>query len=318
MNLPGLPSVVADTIEGSSVAEFVTYTANGVPIDTPLLHFVGRDGRTCDMTTGLAYPAKAERARRNPHVALFFEGSAGPDGPAVLVQALAAVRDADIQANTDRYVDACLDTMLAAEAGRATWEQMTSAIWYWPRVWIECHPVRALWWPDGNRLDDDPQRWDADASALAVQSDPAPSGKGTPPAPWPEQDWRERARAVLALHPRPHLSMVDGEFPSVVRVRRCSLDDDVFTLDVPSAVPGDRAGPVSLCFAGRATFVGHAVPDGDVVRLPVERMLPVLPLIDTGAIVPDPAQREVLLARLDHELARRGQPRPVINAVRPD
>lgn len=315
---PLLPREAADTIARSRFFECVTFTTKGEPLNSPMLHFVGRQGDTCDGATGLGYPAKAERVRRNPHVALLFEGEGMPREPVVMVRALAAVRDSDIQANTDRYVEECLDLMLTTDGGRSTWEQISTAIWYWARIWIECTPVEVSWWPDNTELDTEPQRWLADRPWPIVQSDPAPPDAPSPAPSWPLKDWVAQARKVMRAHPRPHLSMVDGEFPSVIRVRSCELVGDQFHLDVPPGAPGDRSGKVSVCFGGRSTFMGDAVSDGQRVRVSVDRILPVLPLIETGVFQPDPGQRDAILVRLDRELARRNQPRPRFNGLRPE
>ena len=62
--------------------------------------------------------APAERARRNPKVGLFFDGTE-PGSPVVSVSALAAVRDADIQANAERYVRASKSMVPAISFGCA-------------------------------------------------------------------------------------------------------------------------------------------------------------------------------------------------------
>ncbi|MEV0201737.1 hypothetical protein AB0H81_35650, partial [Nonomuraea sp. NPDC050691] len=169
------PRELASLFERSITCEYASLTRAGVPVTWPVVPFVGDGGRTLDVTTGLTYPAKAERARRDPRVALLFSDPTGcgiPDAPVALVQGLAAVRDADLQANTDRYLRAA-----AAKFPRAftttSWLLMRSKTWYWTRVWIEVTPLRVLWWP-GGRLDVAPREWRAAPEVTAPPSDPAP------------------------------------------------------------------------------------------------------------------------------------------------
>src|SRR5689334_13556962 len=94
-----LPAEVRQVFERSLVSEYTSLTRAGHPVTWPITPFVGERG-TLDLTTGLGYPDKAERARRNPRVALLYSDPAGngPDlPPVVLVQGRAAVRDADLQ-----------------------------------------------------------------------------------------------------------------------------------------------------------------------------------------------------------------------------
>jgi hypothetical protein len=99
------PSGLREVFDRALTCEYASLTRAGSPVTVPSTPYVG-DAGTLDVSTGLSYPAKAERARRNPEVALLFAdaiGTGAGDEPVVLVQGHAAVRDADLQANTDRY-----------------------------------------------------------------------------------------------------------------------------------------------------------------------------------------------------------------------
>jgi len=113
---PGLPADIAGLMTAAMFCEFGTISQQGVPIDTPLFCFADPTSRTIDVGTGLAYPAKAERARRNPKVGILLE--AGPDLPVISIGALATVRDANIQANADRYISEVIAYFAAFSAGK--------------------------------------------------------------------------------------------------------------------------------------------------------------------------------------------------------
>jgi hypothetical protein len=124
-------------------------------------------------------------------------------------------------------------------------------------------------------------------------------------------DWRPSAEAAVSSLPLPYLTAVDQEgFPIPFPVAGAEVDGDGFALQVPAGAPWDLMGPASLCFDGRATFVGNL--DGS--KLTVERQLPDLPLVaDTRQIFsPQPDVASALMTRLQTELDRRGQPLPVL------
>jgi len=101
------PKAVLALFERAITCEYATLTSHHTPITYPVTPYVGDDGRTLDVSTGLTYPTKAERARRNPKVALLYSVPVGSGliKPAVaLVLGLASVRDANLQYNTDRYL----------------------------------------------------------------------------------------------------------------------------------------------------------------------------------------------------------------------
>ena len=92
-------------LEQAITCEFATLTRRGTPVTFPLNPYLSDDRRTIDVSTGLSYPAKAERVRRNPKVTVLYSDMVGlalPQAPVVLVYGHAAVRDADLQANADK------------------------------------------------------------------------------------------------------------------------------------------------------------------------------------------------------------------------
>ena len=308
---PDLPEEVAEVVGRSSLCEFATLTAKGIPLDTPLSCLPNADHGTVEVTTGLAYPAKAERARRNPRVGMLHEGRRG--SAVVATRALAAVHDADVQENADRFIRWAAPSVGRLSRGKS-WEEIRGAVWYWSRIFIECTPVQVLWWPTGD-TDRQPQRWEAPPGTTARASDPPPPGPPSPAPRWPVADWSERAAEVVAMDP-PHLALVDGEgFPLVLRVRAAERTETGFRLDVPAGHPWpELSGVGSLSFGGRGTFVGQVEPGSDGATFAVRRILPDLPLVLDSAQVfePSPETRKNLMERLAGELARRRQSVPHI------
>jgi hypothetical protein len=305
-----LPGRVARFLKSGFTAEYATVSAAGMPVDTPVLYFPSPGLASIDLATGLSYPAKAERARRNPKVGMLIEG--GPDDPVVSIAGMAAVRDADLQANVDRYLSEASYTL----AHNPDWELAQKAVWYWSRIIVEVMPARMAWWPNPAAMDRPPELWDAPEGTVWPVSDPAPAGKTSKAAQWRQAPWEALAREALARGDKPYLTVIDElGFPRPVGARSATITGDGFRLEMPIGVPWSIAGKACLTFRGIETFLGEISGD----ELLVERTLPVFPMTTDMTQLWEPTEdtRSQLMARLEYELARRGQPIPAIPDTRP-
>lgn len=316
--LDHLPENVAHLIRTRFIAEFASVSKAGVPIDTPLVPFTSEDLETIDSATGLAYPAKADRVRRNPQVGMLFEGTA--DEPVVSIAGMAAVRDRDFQANLERYLsEEILTSMLNPE--NVDYASVTSeAIWYFTRIIICVKPSRVRWWPNPAAMDGPPEEWQASADTAYPQSDPAPSGEPSK-APWAgAPPWRDIAGSALARGAAAHLTLLDAEgFPLPIRAREVQAHDHGFRLTMPKWLPWS-AGKATVSFEGVETFIGDAEITNSKAIVRVERALPVHPLMSNPAEIlhPRPATRDALMDRIAYELKRRGLPLPTMPAHPPE
>jgi hypothetical protein len=314
-SLHDLPEHVFRMVESGVVAEFATVTGKGVPIDTPTYYFPSDDMATIDLATGVPNAAKAERVRRNSKVGLLIEGR--PEEPVVVIRAHGAVRDRDIQSNAIRYL---AETGWQGISHGITWEQARLAITYWSRIVIENTPERIYWWDSQAALDGPPGVWNADPGTRWPQSDPAPSGK---PAPgmWTARPWQDVATDAMASGNAGHLSVLDSDgFPLPMRAKQIELVEEGFRLEMPKGTPWRLVGDASLTFAGFRTFVGMAEPEGETVLLRVDRAMPQHPsTLDTKQVL-QPAETTLAKtrAKLEFEMARRGQPLPVIPDEAPE
>jgi len=312
--LDALPELVLELMRSGSIAQYASVSAAGVPVDTPVLYFPGEELRSFDLATGLSYPAKAERARRNPRVGLLLEG--GPLDPVVSIAGMAAVRDADLQANVNRYLAEASYTL----PHDPDWSLARQAVWYWTRIIVEIVPARVLWWDSAAAMDGPPNVWRASADTAFPASDPVPPGKTSKPAQWQNKPWRALGEQALARKVAGHLSLIDTEgFPLPIRTRTITLTETGFAIDLPRGVPWLAEGKGCLTFGGIETFLGDVVAQGSQVHLAVERTLPVFPMTQdmTQLWEPTPDTRAQLMRRLEVELARRGQPVPNIPIDRP-
>lgn len=320
------PAELTPVFEQFVTCEYATLTKAGAPITYPVTPYMGADGQTLDVSTGLTYPSKAERARRNPAVALLYSdpnGSGLTNPPVVLVQGYAAVRDADLQANTDRYLRLSMQKAPEAYKGMPAF-MLRRMPWYFARIWIEVTPARILWWPQGD-LNRAPLRWEAPADRTYPASDPAPTGKAL--GAWKEAnvDWRTGAGRAVAKFGPPALTVVDQTgFPTPLRVGRASLTPNGFHLEVPAGLPVALQGAACLTFhhhdvpftrQENVVFVGHVEMGASGALFHVERQLADWSLGDSklqGLISFFKSGRKVA-PRLEAEAARRGQPAPIIN-----
>jgi hypothetical protein len=310
-----LPRRVVDLIASASIAEYATVSAAGLPVDTPVLFFPSDGLRSIDLATGLSYPAKAERARRNPRVGLLIEG--GADEPVISIAGMAAVKDADLQANVDRYLSESAHTL----AHDPDWSLARRAVWYWTRILVQITPTSVVWWDSPAAMDRPPQRWDAPPDTPFPPSDPAPPGRTSKPARWQERPWQALAAQALDRQTAGHLSVIDADgFPRPLRAQTIALTESGFALAMPPAAPWNIAGKACLTFGGIETFVGEATGAAEGrATLTVERSLPIFPMTQDMTQLWEPTDdtRAQLMRRLHEEAERRGQPIPTIPADRP-
>ena len=325
MTTAGWPAVLSDVAERSVTVELSTLTASGRPVTVPTTPYPGAGHGTIDVSTGLAYPAKAERARRDPRVSLLFADPIGPgmdSRPVVLVQGLASVRDGDLQANTDRYVALSTEKLPATTKGRPRLALRRMA-WYYARIWIEVTPLHAWWWA-GRDLAGAPSEWHAPEDTAAPLSDPAPPGAAPPAWIAPTGDWRPLVADALARLPLADVTVVDHKgFPLCLPATGVALGADGVSLRVGPGAPALAAGRACLTLHGHDpsfksqenhSVVGALEPAGEGWLLRVERALGDWSLaggsvrMALGFLSKGPALRR----RLRAEAARRDQPVPVV------
>jgi hypothetical protein len=264
--------------------EYASLTGALAPITWPVTPYRGVHGDTVDVATGLTYPLKAERARRNPKVALSFSYSAGSGldrAPTIVIQGLATVHDRDLAATSGRYLQASADRFPEAFADVPDF-MLRRMDWYWTRMWVEVTPVRVLWW-DGGDLSSAPRVWTAPEHTAAPPSDPAPRGRGA--GSWnPKRaiPWRERVEGAIERLGRPVLTTVDRDgWPLPLRTIGAERTPDGFDVVLPAGVEaGD--GPAFLSFHTHADvfdgqenigLAGSARIEGNVAHVRVDRAL---------------------------------------------
>ncbi|QBD74829.1 pyridoxamine 5'-phosphate oxidase family protein [Ktedonosporobacter rubrisoli] len=330
------PDIVLPVFTQTLTCSFATLTRQGRPVTNTLIPYMSDDEKTIDVSTGLTSPTKAERARNNPKVALLFaDNVTGQDfAPVVLVYGQATVRDADLQANTDRYVRLSLAKTHAAFSGVPTF-LLPLFSWYFARIWIQITPLRILWWPARN-TERPPQIWEAPANLEAPPSDPGPQHHIAGGAPTPTE-WRPAALHALQALRSPVLTTVNSQgFPSPIQVKNAVLSQEGFRLDVPAGMPALNEGPACLTFhthprkfygQENKSFVGYVSSNNEREAIfTIERLLPdwsfpgsrveaTLHFLNSGRFLAPRLQEEARLrrqpvpkVRLQHTKASKGIP----------
>ncbi|MDG2002910.1 MAG: pyridoxamine 5'-phosphate oxidase family protein [Novosphingobium sp.] len=310
--LDHLPEHVGALIRSRFVCEWASVSKAGVPINSPLVPFTSDDLTTIDCATGLAYPAKAERARRNPKIGMLFEG--GASEPVVSISGMAAVRDTDLQANLERYLSEEILTTMLDPASTDYAEVTRHAIWYFTRIVVCAKPAVVRWWDASSSLDEAPYEWRAPAATSFPASDPAPPGAMARPV-WAEPlPWRELAKGAVGRGAPGHLTLIDREgYPLPIRAGAITMTQSGFSLEMPGWLPWS-AGKATLSFEGVEVFVGDVDCTGSQAAMTVERALPILPLLANPSEIlqPRPETKQALMERIDQELARRGVSLPTM------
>src|SRR3546814_16739056 len=88
-----MPAPVTEVLSSARLSLLTTVSKKGVPI-AAAMGFIW-NGNAIEYATGLSYPAKAERARANPHVGLLFHTPGKHREGVLVINADASVDDAD-------------------------------------------------------------------------------------------------------------------------------------------------------------------------------------------------------------------------------
>jgi hypothetical protein len=148
-----LPDPVREAFSNFITCEYTTIDNRQQPIVWPVTPYYDDGAETIEVTTGLGYPKKANDARANPRVSLFFSdptGSGIDDGRRVLVQGTAKVDDRDLVANRERYMRESIEKLPATKSMQPPKPLRGMFNWYYTRLYVKVRPERVFVWPDGD------------------------------------------------------------------------------------------------------------------------------------------------------------------------
>lgn len=308
-----VPDSVSRRLHAATIAEYAYLTPGGEPLCWPVTPFWDPARGVLGISVGLAYPNKAHCARLHPKVSAMFcgirrEPGGGAGAGHLVLHGEAAVLDADLQANTDRYIREMRARFLSARVALNP-VCLPMLDFYLPRLWIEVTPAAVL------------TGGDTEAVATGAEPDGPPLGGGPPLLP----AHRAALHRWALASPTATLAMAGaGGFPVMARVSvRLRADGD---LELGRA-PG--SGPAALCFHSEGLggvrldalmARGRVGPDG---RFTPRRVV--------GFFGRDPASRPpffsifplsqlpwagLLRDSLTRELSARGEPLPRLRVPR--
>ncbi|MGI8460248.1 MAG: pyridoxamine 5'-phosphate oxidase family protein [Solirubrobacterales bacterium] len=148
-----LPPEVREAFSRFITCEYTTVDSRQQPIAWPVTPYYSDGAETIDVTTGLGYPKKANDARANPKVSLFFSegtGSGLESGIRVLVQGIADVDDRDLAANRERYWREAAEKLPATADMHPPKPIRRMLSWYYTRLYVKVRPERVFVWADGD------------------------------------------------------------------------------------------------------------------------------------------------------------------------
>jgi hypothetical protein len=254
MMTASLPQDARDCFERFITTEYTTIDSRQQPITWPVTPYYSHGAPTIDLTTGVGYPKKADDAKRNPRVALLFSDPTGSglERPAeVLVQGTARIDDADLDANTDRYMRESVEKLPKTKAMHPPkFVRGPLLRWYYARIYVEVRPERVFVWPEGDPAVA-PEIHDAHLEEVRsghVEEPAVPHAPTTGGA----VPWDDRMRELGSRYPEAVLSWVapDG-FPLAVRLP--------IALDRAAQRIRLEAEPAGLPLAeGRACLTAHS------------------------------------------------------------
>jgi hypothetical protein len=215
-----LPVDVQDVFARFITTEYTTVDGRGHPITWPVTPYYETGAGAIDVTTGIGYPKKARDAERNPHVSLLFSdptGSGLGDSPMVLVQGIAKVDGADLDANRRRYERESVVKLPATKEMAPPEIFKRFFRWYYARLYVYVRPERVFVWPGGD-IDAEPALHGTHLEEVRSGHVEAPEEDLAEPEGGAEA-WDERMDELGERYPTAVLSFVapDG-FPFAARV----------------------------------------------------------------------------------------------------